>query len=511
MLYKEIPFTGYCIALATGIICGSFMHSVFYCNAAVIILASALLILLFAGRQRRSSTAFGLILHCCIFFTGCSLSISQKNKLAYISPGPHTFVVRTDNYPAPASRSLKIHAGIISVDSDDKYKNNRLLLYTGDRFIPRPLQPGTIISFVSAPVEITDFDDSDNFDYQSYMNRRGFRYTAFCYDSISVIDERPTIRHLGLRLRRVLFGRLESTLDDEKSLAVVSAMTLGYRDLLDDRIKEEFRRSGIIHIMAVSGLHVGIISLIILSLLKIIQIRSGPARLLLSLAIIWSYALVSGLSPSVTRASVMFSFLNTGYLINRPAKPLNSVMASAFILLIARPTILYEASFLLSYSAVIAIVTNYRDMVSLFNFRGLVLDRVWKMVVISLLAQAGTLPFVALFFGEIPLFSVLSNLFAIPLAMVILSTGFVLIFTSSLPLIPSVVSKILTYCVHTLNDAAASIASLNSSVIQVNDITPLRTIILFCLILATLRFLLAREKNNPHIPLIICIIYYAIP
>ena len=511
MLYKETPFTGYCIALATGIICGSYMHSVLYCYAAVIILSVILVINISLHYKSRTSLIYGLILHCCIFFMGCSLSILQKNKLDYIVPGPHEFVLRTDDYPAPAARSLMLHTSIISVGGNNNNKNNKLLLYTDGRCLPPSLKPGSIIRFVSVPVEINDFNSSDNFDYRSFMNRRGFRYCIFCYDSISVIDEKPGLKHLGLMLRRYMFNRLKNTLTDEKSLAVVSAITLGYRELIDDEIKEEFRKSGIIHIMAVSGLHVGIISIIIVSLLKITRIRSGLVRLLISLMMIWTYAFVTGLSPSVTRASVMFSFLNTGYLINRPVKPLNSVMASAFVILVVNPTMIFEPSFLLSYSAVIVIVSNYRDLLAKITFRGRLLSSVWKILAISLLAQAGTIPFVAFFFGEIPMLSVLSNLFAIPLATIVLFAGFILILLAGLPMIPGLLNSILVYCVNTLSDAAAIIASWDMVVITADSLSAARTAILFFLLLALIRFFLDREKNNPHILLTITILYFIIP
>ncbi len=511
MLYKETPFTGYCIALASGIICGSYMHTVIYCNAALIILSLFLIVNIILYKNKRSSISYGLIFHCCIFLLACSLSVLQSNKLGYIPPLPREFVLKTEDYPSPTARSLKVYTKIIKNSNANIAKNNKMVLYTDSRFIPSSLKPGSIISFVSTPVEITDFDSTDSFDYRLFMNRRGIRYCTFCYDSIAIIDERPTIKHLGLRLRKYLLNRLQKNLTEEKSLAIVSAMSLGYRDLLDDDIKEEFRKSGIIHIMAVSGLHVGIISMIIISLLKITRIRSGTVKLLISLLLVWTYALMTGLSPSVTRASVMFSFLNTGYLINRPAKPINSVMASAFFILLINPAMIYEASFLLSYSAVIVIVAHYKQLVSILNFRGRILSFVWKMIAISLLAQAGTIPFVALFFGEIPLLSILSNLFAIPLATIILSTGFALILFASVPLIPGLLSDILVYCVDTLTDAAALIASIDSSVITAGDISVGRAVILFFLLLFLTGFLLEREKTNPHIPLAIMILYFIIP
>lgn len=511
MLYKDTPFTGYCIALASGIICSSYLHSASYCNAVLPILLLLLVINGVLHRKRISSISYGIIIHACIFTLGCSLAIINSRSPSFIPPGGREFVLISDDYPSPASRSLKLHTSIIK-SGDRKYgRDNKMLIYTDSSFIPATLKPGSIVRLATNPLEINDFNPDDDFDYQAFMKRRGFRYYAFCYDSIKVIGEKPGPRHLGLRLRRELLARLEKNLDDEESRAVVSAMCLGYRELLDDDIKDVFRKSGIMHIMAVSGLHVGIISMLILSLLKITRIRSGFVKLLISLLLVWTYALMTGLSPSVTRASVMFSFLTTGYLINRQVKPLNSVMASAFLILVIEPYMIYEASFLLSYSAVILIVVNYRKLVSLVNFRGRIMSYVWSMIVISLLAQAGTIPFVALFFGKIPMLSLISNLFAIPLATIILLSGFALMLFASIPLIAFILSEIVVYSVNTLSGAAATVASFDMAVTTTGQLSAARAVTLFLLLAVISWYLLDKERRNPHIPLTIMILYFLIP
>lgn len=508
MLYKKTPFTSYCIALATGIICGRYLHSVAYCNVALVLLSLVLTIHILFRANKIFSLSFGLSLHVCIFLCGCSASYMDKKNPAGISRGQHEFIIRTEAYPEQKTRAVALQGNIISVDGKRYNRNNRLLVYSESQHISDTIRPGSILRFRSSPREIIDFDSLDNFDYRTYMNRRGYKYLCFCYDTIVYEGYKPRIRQLGNIFRESLFKRLDNSLDDKKSLAIISAITLGNRELLDKEIKDTFRQSGIIHILAVSGLHVGIISLITISLLRITGLRSGALKLGISLVVIWSYALISGLSPSVTRAAVMFSFLNTGYYINRPATALNSVMASAFIIMLAKPSIIFEASFILSYSAVIFIVCNYRDLSGKIRFRGRIMSWLWNMIAVSLLAQAGTISFVALFFGEIPLFSVLSSLFAIPLATLILSAGLALILLSSIPLISSLTAGILAYCVDTLSDAASAMAALPAAVIKVNDISVQAAVLLFLVLFATSRFLLEKERRNPHLLLSLTILYF---
>lgn len=507
MLYKKTRFISYCIALATGIICGQYLHSVAYCNVALLILSLTLTVNILFFNKSISSLFFGLMLHCCIFLCGCSASFIDRQNPAAISQGQHEFIIRTEAYPEQRERSVLLHTNIIRADGKKYNKNNRLLVYSDSTYLSDTIKPGSILSFSSSPREISNYGKQDNFDYRAYMNRRGYRYLCFCYDSMVYEGHKPGIRQRGAILRRSLLRRLGSALEDDNSLAVISAITLGHRDMLDSEVKEKFRKSGIMHILAVSGLHVGIISLITISLLRIAGLRSGPLKLGLSLLVIWSYAVMTGLSPSVTRAAVMFSFLNTGYYIYRPAAPLNSVMASAFIIMLLKPSILFEASFLLSYSAVIFIVSNYRELSQLIRPRGRILSWLWNMAAVSLLAQAGTISFVALFFGEVPLFSVLSSLFAIPLATLILTAGLALIFMAAIPAVSTLIAGILVYAVNALSDAASATASLPSAVIKVNNVTAPEAVILFLLLLATTRFLLAKERRNPHLPLALTILY----
>ncbi len=506
MLYKENPFTGYLIALVPGIICGYYLHSNVTCTLSLVVLTTLITVISFLHREKINSVLFGVLLYAFVFFAGCLLSEIENRMPAGISEGDHRFILQIDNYPKPRSRSLMLETTAVNIDGNCAGNDMKLVLYSDDDCITEGFIPGKIISLTCPAIEITDFDTTDTFDYKAYMNRKGYRYCLFCYDSINIIDNRPGLLHAGQRLRSKLIKRLDSSLNNPECLALVSAMTLGYREMLDSNIKEQFRKSGIIHIIAVSGLHVGIISGIIFYLIKLLRIRSRHIKLFLPIIIIWAYALITGLSPSVTRASVMFSFLVTGQSINRPAKPLNSVMASAFFLLVLDPGMLLEASFLLSYSAVIFIISYYNKLAAIVRFKGVILRTVWKMLVVSFLAWTGTLPFVSFFFGEIPVLSIVSNLFAIPLATIILVSGFLLIIISPVPVISGILAGILDYSVNTISGSAAAISLLNT-VIQVGDMSAPAAVILFLLLFSVIGYLLEKENKKPHMVLFFGILY----
>ena len=144
-------------------------------------------------------------------------------------------------------------------------------------------------------------------------------------------------------------------------LALVAAITVGQKNMLDPEQKQYFIKAGVMHIMAVSGLHAVILSLFIFKLLFFLKGRLNILRILITLLILWSFAFVTGLTPSVLRATLMFSFLQAGNIMKRPVNGINSVLASAFVLILIRPSVIFDAGFLLSYSAVIFIICFYRD------------------------------------------------------------------------------------------------------------------------------------------------------
>lgn len=511
MLYKVTPFTGFTAALASGILTGDaiYVPAVFF--AVCILLALFILFHTIFFKGRGNSLIYGLTLHVFIFFTGAALTMLKKNDRMDQGYGIRHMQIRIDDYPGTATSSMKIPSTVLTIEGREIQKSGRIILYTGIEFIPKNIKPGNIAAVNTRLRLIEDFNANDGFDYAGYMRRKGYYYYAFCSDRLRLEGDSPLLRHIGLRIRQQLGNMLEENIGDSLALSVVTAMILGKRELVEEDTREAFRRSGIMHIMAVSGLHVGIIALFISLLLRLGFIRSRTLKLVISLFFIWLFALITGLSPSVTRASLMFSFLGAGYLFYRPATPLNSVMASAFILLLINPLSLFQPSFILSYSAVIFIVSFYHRLSSKLRFRGRLLRWIWKMIVVSLLAQAGTAAFVALFFNEIPVLALFSNLFAIPLAMLIVFTGIVLLAFSWFPLIANAASSLLGALINTLYGNAALVSSFEMATVHTGNISAPRAILVFALLLSVFALVLGKAPRRPHTFLIILILYIIIP
>ncbi len=235
-------------------------------------------------------------------------------------------------------------------------------------------------------------------------------------------DHRKLV-HRALIIRQKIIDMYEKRGITGDTLALVAAITLGQKNLLDPEQKQYFMKAGVMHIMAVSGLHAVILSFFVFKMLFFLRGRFNIIRIIITLLILWSFAFVTGLTPSVLRATLMFSFLQAGMLMKRPVNSINSVLASAFVLILIRPSVIFDAGFQLSYSAVIFIISFYQDLYDKLQFKNRLRDKIWQMIVVSLVAQAGTLPLTIMLFNRFPVWFIISNIIIVPLSSLLIIIG----------------------------------------------------------------------------------------
>jgi competence protein ComEC len=214
----------------------------------------------------------------------------------------------------------------------------------------------------------------------------------------------------------------ERGITDER-MGLVAAITLGEKNLLDPEQKQIFIKAGVMHIMAVSGLHAVILSVFIMNLLFFLRGKLEFLRILAAVSLLWVFAFVTGLTPSVLRAALMFSFLQAGRLMKRDVNSINSVLASAMVLIVAHSSVLFDAGFLLSYSAVIFIICFYSNFYVKISFRNFAADKVWQSAAVTIIAQAGTLPLTISLFNRFPVWFLLTNIIIVPLSSIVVIIG----------------------------------------------------------------------------------------
>lgn len=219
---------------------------------------------------------------------------------------------------------------------------------------------------------------------------------------------------------------------------IIQALLLGQKRDLDPETYDQFSKAGVVHILAVSGLHVGIILLLLQVVTKgLLRIKYGRMiRGGIVLLGIWGFAILAGFTPSVLRAAVMFSFLSLAYNYRRKTSAINTLALSAIFLMSINPYFIYQVGFQLSYLAVISIVTLQPRLSKLYEPRFVLDKKIWDIVTVTLTAQIGVLPLSLYYFHQFPGLFMLSNLVIIPGLGILLGGGVLIIITSLLNILP---------------------------------------------------------------------------
>lgn len=339
------------------------------------------------------------------------------------------------------------------------------------------------------------------FDYRQFMHRKGYVGNAFIeWSDIEMTNQKSAFSLLRniRQWQSNLLQRFESVGIHGNNLAILQALTLGDKTLLSEEIKQRFSKAGAMHVLAVSGMHVGILFMILSFLLTPFQ-RSTIGRTtsaLLIMSIIWCYALLTGLSASTVRAAIMFSIMSLGKLIRYPHNnSLNAIAASAFLILIASPSQLFDIGFQLSFAAVIAIVLFQSRFETLITTTVSFFRSVFNLLFVSVSATLGTLPFTLLIFQQFPTYFILTNfLVTIPVFLIMLLAICIMIF-GGIPIVGMLFGTITDILLSVLNGMLQVVENLPFALIENIYISPFQSIMLgiFILLLAALCWF-ARRK-----------------
>jgi competence protein ComEC len=251
--------------------------------------------------------------------------------------------------------------------------------------------------------------------------------------------------------RKSLLKILKEQINSPNEYAVASALILGAKDKLNTEIKNAYADTGAMHVLAVSGLHVGILVAMLSFLLGLFRSSHKwwkKSKVLLLLTILWGFALLTGASASVLRASTMFTFVIIGPLLDRKINIYNSLGASAFLLLCINSLMLFDIGFQLSYLALIGIIYLHPRIYKLWCIENRLGDWIWNGISISLAAQIATLPIALYYFHQFPMFFWLSGLIVTAAAGIILGLGICLLTFNSIPLLGSILVPILGYLLY---------------------------------------------------------------
>ena len=323
----------------------------------------------------------------------------------------------------------------------------------------KALVPTDRLFFVGKYTLIPPPKNPYQFNYKRYMERKGVLGRAEVI-TFSIVKNN-TVGFMGNieKMRSHLTAVINQNFNRE-SAALLNTLLLGKRSDLDENIYQQYVDAGAVHILAISGLHVGIITAILLLLLQKMPNLGfyRPLRYFILLAGLWTFALIAGASPSVLRATIMFSFVGLGTLIRRKQGRFDAFMLSMLFLLLINPYYLYDVGFQLSYAAVFSIMKFYPVMRKWWLPENKYIRWIWSLFLVGLSAQIVVLPISLYYFHQFPILFFVANLIVVPLLQPILIGGIIALCLGGLGILPYPIIFFLEKLITLMNILVAFIA-----------------------------------------------------
>ena len=481
--YAKYPFVRMLLPYALGIWCCVCLPSVRLPMAAMV--AVALVLFAFAAatafvlKRYRFNWLFGTVMSCYLFMAGYAMTRVHEAELqkdyfrSYESDATY-YVARVYDDPTERERNIRTVLQLEYQFGDSlpsRPVTGKVMAYFPKSDSAFALHYGDLIA-IPAPIrEVSGAKNPEEFDYRAYLFRKGITGQVFLKDDtwldLQTNNANP-IYAFSYRFRDVLLASLHRSGLSDNEFGVAAAILLGYDDKLADEVRKNYVAAGSMHILCVSGMHVGIIYLLASFLLGFLNRKKWQVTLkqVLLLFLIWFYALIAGLSPSILRSALMISFVIIGEVIRRKGFIVNSIAASAFILLCINPNNLFEIGFLLSYSAVVGIVVLQHPIYDLLYVKNKLLDKAWEITAVALAAQVATIPYTLFYFNQFTTYFWLSNLFMTPISFVVVISGMVLLMVSWIPYVNTLVGYLVWGAVYVMNWLVAKIESLPLSIVK---------------------------------------------
>lgn len=392
-----------------------------------------------ADYLRKQTTTVNLFLFLCILLLGFTKAVidqkTVKSHLSNLNPSEKTLdrfkLIRPLEEKTNAYQALGQVITRHSINTSNPI-TGKVLLYFPKTTTFSQMKLGDEFYAYCMLRPIESAKNPQQFNYANYLAAQQIFHQVFI-DTLLSIPIKPKISqkipHMLASLRGYLEEILLKAVPKVEERSIAQALLLGNKDLLSHTTKLNFSNSGAMHVLAVSGLHVGIIYLILSHMLFFFDSNS-QSKVILLISGIWVYAIITGGSPSVLRAATMFSFIAIGKGTKQHVSIYNLLAASALILTTFQTNIILHIGFQLSYCAVISIIYFQPKIYSLYLPKQWVIDKIWILSTVSLSAQIGTLPLSLYYFHQFPVYFLLSNFLVIPAASLIIYLG-ILTFVSA--------------------------------------------------------------------------------
>lgn len=366
------------------------------------------------------------------------------------------YLAEVQRYDLPKANSSENLLAVFALNGEQGWRSQNALVLVYHQ-MEEALYPGQVIWVPANPEPVDPPSFPDEFNYKRFLAAKGIHFRQFLGKKLQVLPVKPSneLNFAMEHLRHYFAGVIDQYVQRPESKQIALALLLGQKESLGKEVKQAYSATGTQHILAVSGLHVGIIYSILLLPLTFFKQKGQllqKSYLVLVLGLIWIYALMTGFSPSVVRAVVMFSLVTLGQMRKRKPSIWNILAFSALLLLVLDPAIQTDLGFQLSYLAVAGIVGLQPILLRMWAPSNRVLDYFWQMATVTLAAQLITSPLTLHYFHTFPTYFLVANLLIVPLSYIILCAGVPFLLLAWIPMVGSTLGAIVDFLLFVQNE-----------------------------------------------------------
>lgn len=460
------------LLFVSGIFLSSYVGQIDLLMISCILVSMVFMVLVYLGRLRSSYFFIGLA----PVFVLLGMYLYQENS------GKSKLLHFTANYSQDdglIGELIEIKAGdgewaravfqVSNIVNRNKsvHASTQILLYIKNSTLQ--VEAGDVLLVSSELIPIKNKNNPGEFDAESYWINKGIGYMSFVEKwEFHLIDEaQESTMGRWLRESRAYLNATIEQYFSEQHASLLKAIILGDKSKLDQETRTTFGNSGAMHLLAVSGLHVGIFLLLLMFLFqRVSNFISRGTALFFIVIILWLYALITGFSPSVFRAVFMFTVLAVGQVLSRRQDPINVLFFSGFVVLIFAPQQLFDIGFQLSYAAMLGIFLFYERVESIYSFKFWLLRKAWQGTAVGLSAQLMTLPLTLGYFHQFPNYFIISNLGLMVFSGFLLGLGLALFVVRFIPFLNKLIAFALFVVVFLLLEFLGWIEYLPGAVAQ---------------------------------------------
>ncbi len=365
-----------------------------------------------------------------------------------------TYIAQIDDIPIEKEKTIKCNLRIkqIKVGEDYLFFEGNIIAYFKKPCHINLLDAGKELVLKSKWIDVATPKNPEEFDYKTYLERKQIFYTTFLetgtYQFIDSVNTANSVWKFGLKIKASLLHTLKNSNLNKDAYSICSALLTGYDDDIDKSVVDSFSHSGTLHVLSVSGLHTGVIYLVLNFMFNLLDKHKNKKVLRFGFItiVLWLFALITGFSAPVLRAVIMFNLFGLGDLFfrNTASNRINILLVSAFILLVYNPFFIFDVGFLLSYFALFGLIYFQPIFSQLLTPSNGILMYLWETLTASLAATVSTLPITLFYFKQFPMWFFLCNMLVVPASFLILALSIFVLFKINF------FATILNYCVYVL-------------------------------------------------------------